>query len=58
MRLLHMISPARLMHFVAGQEPAGTPDRHPALRGLNDHYLRDIGLRRERTGRLLHPWMQ
>ncbi len=58
MRLLHVISPLRLMHFVAGRETAGFADRQPALRGLNDHYLRDIGLRRERrTTRILYPWM-
>lgn len=58
MKLMHLISPLRLIHFVAGHERPGMADRHAALRGLNDHYLRDIGLRRERrTGRVLYPWM-
>lgn len=51
MRILQIISPARLMRFVGGEHPAGR-----ALSGLNDHYLHDIGLRRERPGARHDPW--
>jgi hypothetical protein len=60
MRILHILSPKRLIGFMAGHDPVGDVGVHPSLHGLNDHYLRDIGFRRERqTGRrpLLHPWM-
>jgi hypothetical protein len=53
MSILQIISPTRLIRFLAGHGPAGEADRHPALWGLNDHYLRDIGYRRERRGRRL-----
>lgn len=56
MRVLRIISPARLMRFVAGDPTAWITGG--AFKGLNDHYLRDIGLRRERPGRPgRDPWI-
>jgi hypothetical protein len=58
MRVFHIISPARLMRLVAGEPSAGVARDHRALAGLNDHYPRDIGFRRERPGRPgRDPWM-
>ena len=60
MKLFHIISPARLMRFIAGNSWAGDPavGHHRSLGGLNDHYLRDIGFRRDSSGRLRRdPWM-
>ena len=56
MKVLHIISPARLMRFIAGDPAANSG--HGPFRGLNDHYLRDIGFRREQSGQLRRdPWI-
>jgi hypothetical protein len=58
MSILQILSPKRLIRFLAGHHPAEEADRHPALWGLKDLYPRDIGFRRERRGRrVLYPWL-
>ena len=58
MKVLRIISPARLMRFVAGDPTAGVVGNHRMFSGLNDHYLRDFGVRRERPGRPgRDPWI-